>query len=120
MADSMATRPSQPEVMEAPPRRDPAWVVPAGESQGLVSYVEAVRDGRWIIIGSLIACLGMALLYLAQASKVYETSADLQVFPQSDLPVNVPVVIRGSSDPTRDVETVARLVTSAPVARRVI
>src|SRR4051812_12037298 len=121
MARSMATpRASAPEVLEAPPRRDPAWVVPSGESQGLVSYVEAIRDGRWIIIGALVACVGMALLYLAQATKVYEASADLQVSPQPDLPVNVPGVIRESSDPTRDVETVARLVTSPPVTRQVI
>jgi receptor protein-tyrosine kinase len=110
----------RPETLDAPPRRDPAWVVPAGESQGLVSYLEAIRDGRWIIIGALVACLGMALLYLAQASKVYQTSADLQVTPQPDLPVNVPGVIRESSDPTRSVETVARLVTNAPVAKQVI
>ncbi len=121
MAHPMASpRDSEPEILGAPAHRDPPWVVPAGESQGLVSYLEAIRDGRWIIIGALVACLGMALLYLAQATKVYEASADLQVTAQPDLPVNVPVVIRGSSDPTRDVETVARLVTQAPVARRVI
>jgi Mrp family chromosome partitioning ATPase len=95
-------------------------VVPGGEAQGLVSYIEAIRAGRWIIVGALVACLGMALLYLAQASKVYEATADIQVSAQSDLPVAVPGIIIQSSDPTRDVETVARLSTSPPVIRRVI
>jgi Mrp family chromosome partitioning ATPase len=114
---SLAGAPVPP---EDTPRRDPMWVVPGGEAQGLVSYIEAIRAGRWIIVGALVACLGGALLYLAQATKVYEATADLQVSPQSDLPVPVPGMIIQSSDPTRDVETVARLVTSPPVVRQVI
>ena len=117
----MATVPSSQ--IDAPdpgaPQRGPSWLVPGGEAQGLVSYVEAIRAGRWIIVSALVACLGMALLYLAQADKVYEASADLQVTPQTDLGVAIPGIIVQSSDPTRDVETVARLVTSPPVVRRV-
>ena len=104
---------------EDAPRRDAPWVVRRGEAQGLVSYVEAIRAGRWIIIGALVACLGAALIYLTQADKVYEANADLLITPQADLPVPVPGIIIQSSDPTRDVETVARLVTSPPVASRV-
>ncbi len=122
MAPPMATAPTP-----SPANPDPSssraatpWLVPAGESQGLVSYVEAIRAGRWIIVSALVACLGMALLYLAQAEKVYDASADLLISPQTDLQVAVPGIIRQSSDPTRDVETVARLVTSPPVLRRVI
>jgi len=102
------------------PRGDAAWLVPGGEAQGLVSYLEAIRSGRWIIASALVACLGVALLYLAQADKVYEASADLLISPQQEPPVPLPGIIIQSSDPTRDVETVARLVTSPPVARRVI
>lgn len=120
MARPMASADTSPEPRDPAPRRDPLWVVPGAEAQGLVSYVEAIRAGRWIIIGALAACLGAALLYLAQAEKVYEASADLLITPQSDLPVAVPGIITQSSDPTRDVETVARLVTSPPVSRRVI
>ena len=101
------------------PGRDLAWVVPGSEERGLVSYLEAIRAGRWIVIGALVACLGAALLYLAQAEKVYEASADLLVTPQQETPVPLPGIIIQSGDPTRDVETVARLVTSPPVARRV-
>jgi Mrp family chromosome partitioning ATPase len=116
MARPMAPR----ELTEASPRRDAPWLVPGSEAQGLVSYLEAIRAGRWIIVGALVACLGVALLYLAQATKVYEATADVQISPQPALAVNVPGVIQQSSDPTRDVETVARLITSPPVARRVI
>ncbi len=124
-ARSMARRMSSAEPFDPPPagsarRAESSWLVPGSEAQGLVSYVEAIRAGRWIIAGALAACLGMALLYLAQADKVYEASADLLISPQGDLQVAVPGIIRESSDPTRDVETVARLATSAPVSRRVI
>lgn len=104
---------------DAPRRRDPPWMIPGGEAQGLVSYLEAVRAGRWIIITALIACLGAAVLYLAQAEKVYEASADLLITPQPETSVSLPGVIIQTGDPTRDVETAARLVTSPPVARRV-
>lgn len=102
------------------PVRPSSWLVPAGETRGLVSYLEAIRAGRWIVIGSLIACLGAALLYLAQAEKVYEASADLLVQAQPEQQIPVPGVIIQSGDPTRDVETAARLVEQPPVARQVL
>jgi non-specific protein-tyrosine kinase len=120
MARLMTPTPSPTELADATPRGDASWMVPGSEAQGLVSYVEAIRSGRWIIIAALAACLGMALLYLAQADKVYEASADLQISPQPELAVPVAGIIRQSSDPTRDVETVSRLVTSPPVMRAVI
>jgi Mrp family chromosome partitioning ATPase len=97
----------------------PSWLVPGGETQGLAAYIEAVRSGRWIIVISVIACMGAALLYLAQADKVYEASTDLLVTP-TQLLVPVPGTIQPSSDPTRDTETVARLVESSAVALEVI
>ena len=114
----LVTSPRATDSQEAP-RRDPLWVVPGGETQGLVGYVEAIRAGRLIIISALVACLAAALLYLAQADKVYEASADLLVTPVGQLDLPVSGIIQQSSDPTRDVETVARLVTSPSVARAV-
>ena len=95
------------------------WLVQGGEQQGLASYVEAVRGGRWLILVSVIACVGVALLYLAQADKVYEASVDLLVTP-TELAVDVPGTIQPSSDPTRETETVARLARNATIARAVI
>jgi capsular exopolysaccharide synthesis family protein len=62
--------------------------------------------------------MAVAVLYLAVASKVYEADADLLITPVSaDDPVLSGLgLIRESSDPTRDVETAARLVTSRNVA----
>jgi len=60
-------------------------------------------------------------LYLATAEKAYEAQAELLVtpLPEDDPALTGLGVIRSSSDPTRDVETVSRLVTSRDVAARV-
>jgi tyrosine-protein kinase len=109
------TDPAEP---PSSPRRESSWVMPGPEAHGLPRYLAAIRDGKWIILASLIACIAVAALYLAQADKVYDAQADLLVTPQ-DLSVPVPGIIVQSSDPTRDVETASRLVASPPVARRV-
>jgi Mrp family chromosome partitioning ATPase len=103
-----------------PPERRPeaTWMGPRAEAQGFPRYLDALRAGKWIVVAALVACVGAALLYLSQAEKVYEAEADVLVTPQ-DLAVPVPGIIQPSSDPTRDVETAARLVASPPVARRV-
>jgi Mrp family chromosome partitioning ATPase len=101
---------------EAP--RGTTWLGPRAEARGFSRYIEALRVGKWILLASLVLCVGGALLYLSRAEKVYEAEADVLVTPQ-DLQVPVPGVIQPSSDPTRDVETAARLIASPPVARRV-
>jgi non-specific protein-tyrosine kinase len=101
-------------------RRATAWVGPSAQAEGLPRYIEVLRQGIWLIVASLVLCIGGAVLYLSQAEKVYEAAADLIVTPlPRDLPVPVPGLIQQSPDPTRDVETVARLVASPSVARRV-
>ncbi len=62
-----------------------------------------------------------AVLYLAVADKVYEAEADLLVTPVTDDndAITGLGLIRESNDPTRDVETAARLVLSRDVAERV-
>lgn len=102
------------------PRRESSWVVPGGETQGLASYIEAVRVGKWIIAAALVLCVGFALAYLARADKVYEATTDLFITPVSQSNLSIPGLLTASSDPTRDVETVTRLVASPPVAQRVI
>lgn len=114
----MEARPSRPEAL---PPAAPAigWWTPEGEPAGLATYVEAIRAGRWIIVGALLACLAAAGLYLASAEKVYEASADLLVTP-IELEYPVPGTLVPSGDPTRDTSTVAELADDAAVARRVI
>lgn len=95
------------------------WLVPEGDTHGIARYVEALRAGRWIILASLVVCIGAAALYLSSTDSVYKASADVLITPQPALNVAVPGVITQSSDPTRDIETVARLIESPQVARRV-
>jgi receptor protein-tyrosine kinase len=63
----------------------------------------------------------MAAAYLAVATEQYKAEADLLVIPASrdDTALNSLPLIRESSDPTRDVETASRLVTSRNVAEAV-
>lgn len=96
------------------------WLAPTAEAQGLPRYLQMLRAGRWLLVAVFVVTVGAAGLYLARAEKVYEAESDLLVTPfPRDAPVPLPGVIRESSDPTRDVETVARLVESTAVARRV-
>jgi Mrp family chromosome partitioning ATPase/capsular polysaccharide biosynthesis protein len=97
-----------------------SWVGPAAQAQGLPRYIEVLRSGRWLVILSFLLCVGAAGLYLSQAEKVYEAEADLLVQPvPRDNLVRIPGLIVESSDPTRDVETAARLVEAPSVTRRV-
>ena len=73
-----------------------------------------------MIVLVVIVAVGAAAAYLATADKTYEAEADLLVTPVTgDVLLGLPV-IRSSNDPTRDVETAARLVTTRDVAARVI
>jgi succinoglycan biosynthesis transport protein ExoP len=111
--------PAEPNPPREVPRRDTGWVNPSGEAKGIASYLEAVRVGKWIIAVALVFCVGVALAYLSRADKVYKASTDILITPQPTNGFAVPGIIIQSSDPTRNVETVARLITSPPVAQRV-
>ena len=83
--------------------------------------MHTLRERPGLILGVTAVTVAAALLYLAVADKVYEAEADLLVTPVSnDDPVTQGLpLIRESNDPTRDVETAARLVTGRNVAERV-
>ena len=71
---SMTPQPSL-EPTESAPARAPApasWLAPRAETQGFPRYVEVIRAGRWIIIASMVICVGAAIAYLVQAKNVYE------------------------------------------------
>jgi Mrp family chromosome partitioning ATPase len=98
------------------------WFSAAPESEGLPYYLTILRSNIWFIVITVLACLGAAILFLAQAQKVYESEADLLITP---VPRENATLIglglpRESSDPTRDVETIARLIKTPAVARRVV
>ena len=103
-------------------RRDstatPNWLQPPVEQVGLGFYVEVLRERIWIVVGTFVLTLAVAVAYLITADKVYEGEAQVLVSPlASDDPVLASLpVIHSSSDPTRDVETASELVTSPGVA----
>jgi tyrosine-protein kinase len=97
------------------------WHRPRLEAAGLQRYLQTLRERRGMIVVTVLVTLLAAGVYLATASKVYEADADLLVTPvASDDPdlTGLPL-LRESNDPTRDVETAARLVLSRDVAARV-
>src|SRR3954466_7955119 len=97
------------------------WRRPRFEAAALPRYIETVRERFWMIAITVLVTLLAAGAYLATADKVYEAEADMLVTPvPSDDPVLAGLgLIRDSNDPTRDVETAARLVTTRDVALRV-
>lgn len=101
-------------------RAAPEWLRPPREQAGLGFYVEVLRERIWIAVSIVLVTLLAAGAYLLTADKVYEASADLLITP---VPADDPVLAslglpRASSDPSRDVETVATLATSIDVAER--
>ncbi len=92
---------------------------PPAESAGLSRYLQIVRDRIKFVVGVVVIALVAAGAYLAVAPKTYEAEADVIVTPASDDELNTGLpLIRESNDPTRDVETVARLMASRGVAAR--
>jgi capsular exopolysaccharide synthesis family protein len=83
--------------------------------------METVRERIWLVVGVTVLTLAAATLYLATADKVYEAQSELLVTPvaEDDPALTGLALIRSSSDPSRDVETVARLATSRAVAAEV-
>ena len=97
------------------------WQLPGEAQQGLRRYVQILRE-RWKLIAlSVLVTTGVATAYVVTAQKTYKAEADMIVTPIAgqDTTLNsIPGLIRESSDPTRNVQTAARLVTTIDVARR--
>lgn len=97
------------------------WLHPTEEREGLQRYVETIRERFWLIIISVAVTTGIALLYVATATKTYSAQADMLITPVSgDDPALAGLgLITQSPDPTRDVETATQLITNTTVAKRV-
>ncbi len=100
---------------------DTGWRRPAVEAGGLQRYAEVIRQHLVTVALTVLVTLLAAAAYLAIAEDVFEAEAGLLISPASrDDPVlNRLSVIRESNDPTRDVQTVAKLVETREVAIRV-
>ena len=101
--------------------RSADWLRPRVEQEGLQRYVNTIRE-RIKLIAAITALTTLAaIVYLALAPKVYEARTELLVtpVPSDDPALSGLPIIRQSSDPTRDVETAARLIANRQVADRV-
>jgi Mrp family chromosome partitioning ATPase/LPS O-antigen subunit length determinant protein (WzzB/FepE family) len=98
------------------------WIQPPEDEPSLARYLETLRERLWIVVAAVVIATAIAVGYVLTANKQYTAEADLLVTPISstDIPaLGLPGLIPESSDPTRDVETAARLVTNTEVATRV-
>jgi capsular exopolysaccharide synthesis family protein len=97
------------------------WRRPQAESSGLERYFRVLRERAGLIALVTFITTLVAAAYLVTATEKYKAEADLLVIPASrdDTSLNGLPLIRESSDPTRDVETAARLVDSRNVAELV-
>jgi Mrp family chromosome partitioning ATPase/capsular polysaccharide biosynthesis protein len=96
------------------------WLLPGEEQQGLRRYAQTIRERFKLIALTVLVTTLAAALYVGTAQKTYKAEADLLVSPISgqDSTLNsIPGLIHESNDPTRDVQTAARLVTTINVAR---
>jgi capsular exopolysaccharide synthesis family protein len=101
------------------PTKHAAWLEPPEEELGLKRYVETIRERIGLVIVVALITTVAAVAYVVIAPKTYSAEADLLITPvASDTLPSLPL-IRQSADPTRDVETAARLVTTTNVANRV-
>lgn len=97
----------------------PSWISPEGEQPGLGRYLESVRDHFWLVALTVLVTTAAAVVYVAASDRQYRAEADVLVTPVSrddDRVVGLGL-IQDSPDPTRDVETASRLVTTLDVAR---
>lgn len=97
------------------------WRRPQLETSGFERYLHTLRERLPLIAAVTLLTTLVAALYLVVAEDKYRAEADLLVAPatQGATALAGLPVIHESSDPTRDVETVSRLVKNRDVAARV-
>jgi tyrosine-protein kinase len=108
-----------PKPLAAEPTRSAEWLEPPEEELGLKRYLETIRE-RWVlVVVSTLVCALVAIAYVAVATKTYKAEADMLITPVDPSTLPSLPLIRQSADPTRDVETAAKLITNVDVAARV-
>jgi Mrp family chromosome partitioning ATPase/capsular polysaccharide biosynthesis protein len=97
------------------------WVDPPPSSGGLQHYLYVLRARWWLIALAVAVAVTSAALAVAATDKEYAAEADVLVTPIPDNNENLfgLGLVSESGDPTRDAETLARLITTYPVAQRV-
>src|SRR5438270_8879109 len=98
-----------------------SWLQPRTEDSDLRRYVSMLGLHRWLILICTLIGIGAAIAYVATTTKEYTAEADLFISPVSsaDTATVSLGLITDSGNPTGDVETAARLVTTLEAARAV-
>jgi Mrp family chromosome partitioning ATPase/capsular polysaccharide biosynthesis protein len=99
----------------------PEWIGASPPSGGLRLYLDLLR-ARWLFIAMVVAlAAATAAVVVTNTAKVYAAEADVLVtpLPASNADLFGLGLVPESGDPTRDAETVAQLITTETVARRV-
>jgi Mrp family chromosome partitioning ATPase/capsular polysaccharide biosynthesis protein len=98
-----------------------AWLRPQLDDPDLRRYVATLRERLWLIVVVTLLTTAAAVAYVGLSSKTYTASADLVISPVStgDSALAALPLLRESTDPTRVVQTAARLVTTTDVAQSV-
>src|SRR3954464_11788180 len=119
--ENLRAEPNRHSMNATEPSPDASWLNPSAEQQGLARYVSTLRERKWLILITVFICTLASVAYVLTASKVYDAEADLLITPidNNDPTLSGLGLISSSSDPTRDVETASKLVTSTTVAKRV-
>jgi succinoglycan biosynthesis transport protein ExoP len=101
------------------PDRSADWLEPPAEEEGLRRYVSTVRE-RWLLIAlTTLVTTAIAIVYVLTATKMYTAESDLLITPVAgeEAITSKLGLLTASSDPTRDVETAAKLITNVDVAQ---
>lgn len=92
-----------------------SWRRPRAE-EGVGRYLTVLRQRVRLILAVTGLCTLAAIVYVAGTAKTYQTQADVLVTPAPDSLLPEQSLLRESSDPSVEVESVALVVTSQDVA----
>jgi Mrp family chromosome partitioning ATPase/capsular polysaccharide biosynthesis protein len=92
-----------------------SWRRPRSE-EGVGRYVSVLRQRVRLILAVTGLCTLAAIAYVVGTAKTYQTQADVLVTPAPDSLLPEQSLLRESSDPSVEVESVALVVTSQDVA----
>ena len=97
------------------------WIGAPRSSEGLRLYFDVLRARIWLIVVVVVVAVASAAFVVSRIDKVYAAEAGLLVTPIPDANENLfgLGLVSESGDPTRDAETLAQLITTHAVARRV-
>lgn len=98
------------------------WVEPPPRAAGLSLYLQLARARLWLIVIVVGGSVAAAALAVSIADKVYQADVDLLVtpIPRNNTNLFGFGLVSESGDPARDVETIAKLIPTVPVAARVV